>query len=197
MVSRSLYAAILIGGNSRRMGFPKHLLSSTDTKTWLEKTVRLLESFVDEVVIVGKGELPPSCASLCRLADVNGIDGPMAGVLSAMRFAPESDWLVVACDMPSVNKDSIRWLIDARNGSAWGRVPRLDNNKDFLEPLFAFYRAPALALFEELFRKQQPKISLIARFPEIETPLVPFSLRQSWQNINTFEELLRYQNGEQ
>lgn len=193
MSASPIYAAILIGGKSRRMGRPKHLLK-TDSKTWLERTVHLLSSQVDRTVLVGEGELPFSSTSLPRLFDVDGIGGPLAGILAAMRSAPEADWLILACDMPAVTEASVHWLLGGRSEHWWGRVPRLEKETKFCEPLFALYNAPARQLFEALLQQGKRKISLVADHPKIETPCVPDILRSSWQNINTPEELLVFQN---
>ncbi len=183
-----LYAAVLIGGKSQRMGRPKHLIC-TEAETWLERTVRILEPLVERIVLVGTGDLPPSCVSLYRLPDITAAEGPLAGVVAAMRYAPAADWLVIACDMPAITVDSIHWLLQSRASSAWGVVPRLDAAKPFYEPLFALYKAAALTLFEALLRQGETKIGCIARAPEIATPLVPPALHNAWKNINTPKDL--------
>ncbi len=188
--SAPLYTAILIGGKSRRMGRPKHLIC-TDSKTWLERTVTLLTPIVDKIVVIGAGELPLSCAALPRLPDIAETGGPLAGILAAMRSAPQADWLVFACDMPAITAESVRWLLqqEKKAPAAWGVVPRLDAAKEFYEPLFALYKAPALALFEELLQQGKCRISLVAESPQIATPLVPPALHKAWNNINTPKEL--------
>ncbi len=183
-----LYTAILIGGKSRRMGRPKHLIC-TASKTWLERTVTLLTPIVDKIVVIGAGELPPSCAALSRLSDITETDGPLAGILAAMRSAPQADWLVFACDMPAITIESVHWLLQERESSVWGVVPRLDAAKEFYEPLFALYKAPALVLFEELLQQGQTKVNLVAKNSQIATPLVPPTLHKAWNNINTPKEL--------
>ena len=92
-----LYGCVLIGGQSRRMGRPKHLLQHTHGPTWLEYTVDRLLPLCHEVVVVGRGEIPQPLASLRRLSDPPDADGPMAGILAAMRWMPRADWLVSAC----------------------------------------------------------------------------------------------------
>ncbi len=184
-----LYAAILIGGKSRRMGRPKHLIC-TDSTTWLERTVALLESVCDNIVIIGAGELPPACTALPRVPDIEETDGPLAGVLAAMRFAPEADWLVFACDMPAITAESVLWLVqEGKEGTSWGVVPRLDAAQKFYEPLFALYKSPARTLFETLLQQGKTKIGLVADNPQIQTPLVPPALHRAWENINTPGEL--------
>src|ERR1700733_6507562 len=43
--------------------------------------------------------------------------GPYGGILSAFREAPDNSWLVVACDLPLLNKKTLSYLIENRNVS--------------------------------------------------------------------------------
>jgi molybdopterin-guanine dinucleotide biosynthesis protein A len=42
--------------------------------------------------------------------------GPVAGILSALEERPEVDWLVVACDLPNINEQTIQFLLEHRVG---------------------------------------------------------------------------------
>ncbi|MBM9520151.1 molybdenum cofactor guanylyltransferase [Desulforhopalus vacuolatus] len=186
-----LKAAILIGGRSRRMGRPKHLLGVDEytlRATWLERTVKLVQPFVAETVLLGQGEVPPSCANLCRIADVEGISGPLAGILAVMRSEPKTDWLVLACDMPAVSAEAVWWVLEQRTAENRGVVPRL-SARDWYEPLFALYTHRALELFEALYAEADCRIGRVARHPEIANPIVPWELRAAWRNVNTPEDL--------
>ena len=80
-----VFGCVLIGGKSRRMGYPKHLIQKNG-KPWIQRTVELLEQTTSQVAIVGgKFEM----AGFVHLADAPDSDGPMAGVLAALRWAPQ------------------------------------------------------------------------------------------------------------
>ena len=51
-----LRAAVLIGGQSTRMGQPKHLIER-DGETWLARTIRMVVEVVPDVLISGAGEI--------------------------------------------------------------------------------------------------------------------------------------------
>ena len=55
----------------------------------------------------------PSC--LNPLHDSFSIEGPLNGILSAFAFRPTRSWLIVAVDMPYVDEDSLRRLIQNRD----------------------------------------------------------------------------------
>lgn len=181
-------ACLLIGGRSSRMGRPKHLIRGKDGQTWVEHTANLLSSFVEEVVISGKGDVPESLNHLQRIADIPEVAGPLTGILAAMRWHPDSCWLLIACDMPNITKEALDWLIATRNEESFGTVPRLHDD-GFVEPLLALYEPQAKDYFEELAAASIFRISRVAKRSKIVTPVVPEHLAESWQNINTPEQL--------
>ncbi len=183
-----VWACVLIGGKSSRMGRPKHLIEGDDGRTWLERTIDLLRPLVDGIVVSGKGHLPEPVAETVRLADIPGVMGPLAGILSAFRWQPQVSWLVIACDMPGMTVDAVRWLLAGRRAGCWGRVPRLATS-DRPEPLLAWYDCRAGQLFEEQFYAGNLRIGEAARHPRIETPTVPEPLRPAFMNVNTPDEL--------
>ena len=181
-------ACLLIGGRSSRMGHPKHLINGQNGRTWVENTVGLLRPFTKEIVLSGKGDVPGNLAALTRIADVPDVQGPLTGILAAMRWQPDSCWLLLACDMPNITTESLEWLIASRSADSYGTVPRLQED-GFVEPLLALYEPQAKEYFEELCSSGILRISMVARRSKIATPVIPHSLRGAWRNINTPDEL--------
>ncbi len=185
-----VWACVLIGGRSSRMGRAKHLLSDERGRTWLENTVALLAPLVEEVVLSGRGLIPESLDDLNRIADIPGVAGPLAGILSAMRWRPEVSWLLVACDMPALSSEALEWLIDSRRPGCWGTVPRTSPDSH-VEPLLAHYDRRCRSIFEEVLASGSLRIGEAASHAKIATPVIPVQLRRAWANINTPEELRR------
>jgi len=183
-----VWGCVLIGGQSSRMGRPKHLLTSRQGVTWLERTVGLLRPLVADLVISGNGDVPQSLRNLIRLSDVPGVAGPLSGILAAMFSYPEVSWLLVACDMPDIHEDAVRWLLARRRPGVWGTIPRLQEGSK-VEPLFAMYDFRCAYLFQDLARTGCLRIGMLAGNSKIETPLVPESLRSSWRNVNSVRDL--------
>ncbi len=188
MISSPVRACLLIGGRSSRMGSPKHLLTGDNGFTWIENSVKLLQPFVEEIIFSGAGTVPENLSHITRIPDVPNFHGPMTGLLAAMRRHPDSCWLLLACDMPCVSSESIKWLLSTRSSSSWGTVPRLSED-GFLEPLLALYEPQARVYLEELFASGCPRISMLAKRAKIETPIIPDSISSAWCNINTPEDL--------
>ncbi len=185
---RPVWACILIGGKSSRMGRPKHLIRGENGKTWLANSIDLLGHYVDGVVIVGRGAVPDSLGEIPRLPDVPGVVGPLAGILSACRWQPLVSWLLLACDMPLVNKEAVTWLLEKRRAENWGVVPILDQSERY-EPLFAYYDYRSGALFEKQVLNGNLRISKVGADNKIFNPVVPLQLRQCWKNVNNPEQL--------
>lgn len=183
-----VWACILIGGKSSRMGRPKHLIKEGKHRSWLERTVEILRPLVDGLVVSGTGRLPEPLAGMVRLPDIPGVAGPLTGILSACRWQPLVSWLLVACDMPYISPEAVEWLLSERRIGCWGLVPRLAG-KEHCEPLFAWYDFRAGPIFEQQLLDDNLRIGSIASHAKIDTPQIPDSLRGSWQNINTPEQL--------
>lgn len=183
-----VWGCVLIGGKSSRMGRPKHLIKDRQGRTWLENTIGLLQPLVDGIVVSGGGVLPEPVAETIRLADIPGVVGPLTGIVAACRWQPNVSWLVVACDMPHISAEAVRWLLAERSAGCWGRVPR-QAGSDHGEPLFAWYDIRAAQLFEEQLFTGNLRIGDVAGHLRIDNPVIPEGLRYAFRNVNTPAEL--------
>ncbi len=179
-----LAGCVLIGGQSRRMGRPKHRIE-TNGQTWLARTADVLRRVCGEVVIVGVGE---DAVGLPRLSDAPDASGPMAGLLAALRHRPTSAWLAAACDLPGLSTDALQWLIAQRRVGAWAVLPRRDGG-DRVEPLPAVYDFRAAVLLEERSRLGSFRLNDLAGHAKVLAPTIPAELAPAWRNVNTPEQL--------
>jgi molybdopterin-guanine dinucleotide biosynthesis protein A len=186
--ARPVWACILIGGKSSRMGQPKHLLHDSHGRSWLEGMVETVQPLVDGVVFSGGGEVPQALTSYIRLPDIPGVAGPLTGLLAAMRWQPDVSWLVLACDMPAVTVESIGWLLEQSGPGSWGSVPAIAGKRG-VEPLFARYEPQSAAIFEQLAAAGVRRISRITECEKIRVVQVPDHLQSAWENVNTPEDL--------
>ncbi|ROH97718.1 NTP transferase domain-containing protein [Chryseobacterium daecheongense] len=110
-----LNGLVLAGGKSQRMGNPK------DKINWHGKEQRyyaadLLAPFCDEVFIsCRQDQLENFDINYNALTDTFLNMGPFGGILSALRSQRDKAWLVVACDLPLLDKKSLEFLIENRN----------------------------------------------------------------------------------
>ena len=182
-----VFGCVLIGGSSSRMGKAKHLLRRNG-RTWLAHTAELLGQLCRQVVIVGSGVVTDELNQHLRLADIPQAQGPIAGLLSAMRWAPQASWLVAACDLPQMSSDALRWLLASRAPGVWATLPSLAGTSG-VEPLLAHYDFRSCLLLEHLITDRQFSLSRLATHPKVISPAPPDKLSPAWQNINTPDEL--------
>jgi molybdopterin-guanine dinucleotide biosynthesis protein A len=184
--SREILGVVLVGGASRRMGQAKSTLAH-EGMTLSERVVRSLRPHVGQVVLAGAGPVPGSLEGLTRLADPPEVGGPLAGVLAAMRWAPESAWIVAACDMPRITAESVEWLLEQRRPEAWAVLP--SSREGHIEAVFAVYEPPVRPLLEERSAAGRWGLRHLARHDRVISPAIPSNLVDAWTNINIPEEL--------
>ena len=140
-------AAILAGGQSSRMGRDKALLPFNDAPL-IAHIAQVLAPIFPEIIVVTANPAIARAAGLPGVPDTFPARGPLGGIHAALSHF-EAPTFVVACDMPHLNADFIRFLCADFNGIA--RVPLSD---DGFEPLHAVYAATAAASFENYLRTE-------------------------------------------
>lgn len=86
--------------------------------------------------------------------------GSLGGLYTGIKEAKYDKCFVIACDMPFINSDLIKYIIAMRGYDAV--VPKTNGR---FEPLFALYTKKCLKVIEKKFKKGNLKISEI--FSEI------------------------------
>ena len=183
---RRTNGVVLVGGASRRMGRPKQLVVHRGV-TLSERAVEAIHDAVENIVLAGSGPVPGSLENLLRLPDSPGMVGPLAGLLSVMRWAPNETWVVAACDLPSVSSEAVAWLIAQRRPGVWAVMPRLRDGE--VEPLLAVYEPQARPLLEAQAARGQWGPRHLAANDRVICPTPPAELSAAWRNVNTPEEM--------
>ena len=133
-----LNGLVLAGGKSQRMGFDKGAIN------WHGKEQRyhiadMLKPFCKEVFISCRYEQHShTSGQYSSLPDTFTGLGPFGGILSALRERPDNAWLVVACDLPLINAETLRYLTDNRNCSSVATA-YLSTFQNFPEPLITIW----------------------------------------------------------
>jgi molybdopterin-guanine dinucleotide biosynthesis protein A len=183
---RRTKAGLLIGGKSSRMGTSKSLLDIKG-ETLVGRSLKTLSAVTSRAVLIGAGSLPESLIDIERLPDSEGVEGPLAGILSAFRWDPESAWIISAVDMPLMNTEAWKWLLGQRRPGVWAVLPRLGPDSP-AEMTGACYEPMIFDHIESLFRKGVTKLQEISKHPKVTMPVIPEDLAPAWRNVNTPEE---------
>jgi len=140
-MSSVTYGLVLAGGESRRMGKDKALLVR-DGRSQLAHIASLLDGVTDRVFVSARREQQgdPERSRFETIVDRYDGIGPVAGILSAMDEHPDADWLIVACDLPNVDAETLSYLLNNRSHEK--PFTAFKSSHDGLpEPLCAVYRA--------------------------------------------------------
>ena len=182
---------ILAGGKNLRMGKNKAFLEVNGERI-IDRTKNLFRELFDEVLLV-TNSLPDYLGlNLRMVADLYAGKGALGGVYTGLFHASHSHAFVAACDMPFLNKDLIRHLIDLSPGYEIV-IPK---TQDGWQPLHAIYSQKCLPFMEELIRQDNLKIiDFFHRVKKREVPteeILPLDPNlTSFLNVNTPEELNR------
>jgi molybdopterin-guanine dinucleotide biosynthesis protein A/antitoxin component YwqK of YwqJK toxin-antitoxin module len=185
-----LYAGILIGGKSRRMGSPKHLLQC-DNQMLIERTVAHVRPYCRRVHLIGAGKVPRSLARLPRIADQKHVSGPLAGMTAAFARHSRVAWLFVACDLPRLNVSALEWLVAQRRFGRTAVVPRLQGGE--LQPVFAIYEPSTRESLERAAHMGGSGPRDVGQLPATATPGVPGGLTWALADVDTPQDFARLQ----
>jgi molybdopterin-guanine dinucleotide biosynthesis protein A len=141
-----VYGLVLAGGESRRMGRDKARLDRGGTSQ-----LAYIFSVVDDVAArtfvstrASQGN-DAERSRFPRIFDRYEDVGPVAGILTALENHPDVDWLVIACDLPNVDRPTLEYLLSRRDGERPFTAFR-SSRDDLPEPMCAIYRAGSDAI---------------------------------------------------
>jgi molybdopterin-guanine dinucleotide biosynthesis protein A len=116
VISKGINGLVLAGGKSLRMGIDK------STMLWHGVEQRyyvadMLSALCDEVYISCRPEQEQEITNYPTIPDSYEGLGPYGAILSAFKAYPNKTWLVVACDLPLLDIETLQYLIDNRDTS--------------------------------------------------------------------------------
>ena len=191
--SKGLTTAIMAGGQSSRMGTDKSFIPLLG-KPMIEYVIDQLDGLGSELILITNQREEYAYLDCATYGDLIPDKGPLGGLYTALSHSSNPHVLVVACDMPWLNRSLLDHMISLRH-EADAVVPRWMKHP---EPLHAIYSKkcipPILSCIEE------DKLQMVAFYSKI---AVRYLERQeiakfdehgrSFANINTPEELYNAQ----
>ena len=192
-------AAILSGGENTRIPVLKGFLE-VGGRTILARSLEMLRRLFRDVVI--STNMPERYFSfgVPLIGDIRDERGPMTGILSLLAATGDESVFVVACDMPFIKEELIRYIIDCYDRHAAGPRGQADAVIPVFrgrpEPLLGIYSRSAFTVLEEEVRKGKRGIQeTIAKLNVLYIPdeevsrIDPEGL--SFVNINTLNDYER------
>ncbi|MFN8348447.1 MAG: NTP transferase domain-containing protein [Spirosomataceae bacterium] len=178
---------ILVGGRSTRMGTDKSQLVYHEKPQW-QYLCDLLVPFCPKTFFSCRAEqtlhFPPE-----KLLIDHYVIGPLGGILSAFDKCPDEAWLVVACDMPSVNEQTIDFLY--RNRDVSKSATAFQNPQTHLpEPLLTVWEPASYPLLSEARKKGQRSPLRVLQNANVNLLECP---HPEWlTNVNTAEDITKF-----
>ena len=135
---------ILAGGLSKRMGADKGLLHFRG-KPLVEHILQITSPISNSTLIIANNEAYKQFG-VPVYKDIIKEKGPIGGIHTGLSCSNAKMNLVLACDMPMLNSDFLRGLIDMITDESQLIVPKHD---DKIEPLCAIYHQSLLPALEK------------------------------------------------
>lgn len=179
----NLCGLILCGGQSKRMGTDKGLILK-DEQPWFAFMADKLQTFHLQTFISINASQVESYQTYANpeifIIDHHEVNGPLNGLLSAHQEHPETDFLVIACDLLHLQQATITKLL-----ATYKQFPEYDfyayHNQQFWEPLCAIYTAKALNAYDF---QASPKHSFQALLNQGKTYKLEIQQPESFINHN-------------
>lgn len=183
-------ALILAGGKSKRMGQDKAMLSYFG-KNQIERCHELLKPFCQQIYLSQREQQYAEniFADIPRINDRFLDFGPLSGILSAMHSQPEVAWLVIACDLPFLNHETLARLFRERNPDKMASV--YANEQGLIEPLCTIYEPKIrFSLFEAMAQRKYCPRKILRDLP---CQILKLDDDKVLSNINFKSEYLKTQ----
>jgi len=188
---KGVSGVILAGGKSSRYGRNKALVN-VDGIPLIKRVLRVIEPLFPSIVLITNTPETYAFLNLPMFEDrIKGL-GPLGGILTGLEVISEDAGFFVACDMPFLNSDLIRYLANVRHGFDVV-VPTFAGK---FEALHALYTKNCLSEIEQLihdgiYQTIQLLQSVSVRYVE-ESEIRRFDPElSSFSNINKPEELAK------
>lgn len=184
----ALKGLVLAGGQSLRMGHDKGAVNWHGTEQRYH-IADMLGAVCSEVYISCRTDQKQAIDTHYQLLEdtFTGL-GPFGAILSAFRHDPDSAWLIVACDLPLLDKPALQYLAGNRDTSALATAYK-NESEGFPEPLITIWEPKAyqrlLAYLAQGY--SCPRKVLINSDIKLLDPINADALT----NVNTPEELAR------
>lgn len=184
-----LKSLVLVGGKSTRMGADKAFLDYHGKPQYAFLMDILRGLGVETYISCREDQVGQFGGNQSVIADTFLELGPFGAILSAFRHDPNAAWLVVACDLPLLDAETLALLIEKRNPSLTATSFRSPESKEgFPEPLIAIWEPRSYPTLLQFLAQgiSCPRKVLINSDIELLTP----SVSKALTNVNTPEERL-------
>lgn len=187
-------AIILAGGKSSRMGFDKQFLKIGEKRLLIEIINILKAEFEDFIIVTNKPEYYKDWPYKIIVDEVKD-KGPMMGIYSGLKESKSKYAYILACDMPNINLEYIRYMKRILKGSNYKGIAT--KRADWIEPFNSFYSVDLLETMKERLFKEDRSIVKFLKEENFylieEVKALEYSTNwDMFKNLNTQKDLKDY-----
>lgn len=185
-------AVILSGGKNSRMNYNTKAFLKFGEKTFIEKILEELNDFDEKIISCNNFEEYKELISKAKLInDIYKNKGPIGGIYSALLSASFDSCLIVAADMPFIDKELVDMLAQQEFFTD-ALIPVVDGK---IEPLCGIYKKSCINTIETMIKEENYKLKNL--LDRINVTFLPMHNKKSFLNINTpeqYEEVVEEKN---
>jgi molybdopterin-guanine dinucleotide biosynthesis protein A len=185
---------ILAGGMSKRYGQNKAFLE-LDGIRLIDRVTATMKNIFRQVILITNEKDHYEYLGLPTIEDLIKGLGPIGGIYTGLMSISDQAGFFVACDMPFINSQLIRYMVDIKDNYA-AVIP---SGASGLDPLHAIYSRSCLDVIKNLIAAQRYQVRLF--YEQISVRYVTqdeirrFAPSQrALLNINTPDEFARIQH---
>ena len=179
----NLKGLLLVGGKSSRMGSDKAHIVYRDQPEW-QRISAIMEKFCSEVFLCCREE---QSQEFKYPTIIDSGDGVLAAIAAADVAFPGSSWMVVACDLPLLDDETVEILTQSRVSNTFGThyISAVDGKP---EPLCSIYESAFFEHIKSALKQNQycPRNLIL----DHSATLIPLANSVALKNANTPAEKL-------
>jgi molybdopterin-guanine dinucleotide biosynthesis protein A len=183
--------AILAGGSSTRYGKNKAFLKIGGVRL-IDNMVQEMKSIFQRVILIANEKKKYEYLEVEIFEDLVKGFGPLGGIYTGLMSISNQAGFFVACDMPRINRQLVRYMVDIK-GDHRAVVPAVADN---IEPLHAIYFRSCLRPIKHLIDSKRCQVRLFydaipvryVKEDEIRTFCCP---SKAFLNVNTPDEFAK------
>lgn len=175
-------SVILIGGESSRVGYPKHKLKYQG-QTFL---ARIEASLAPLPIKYSVHSLDPNLQAGSQIIDDNCRIGPIGGIYRSLNASTTDYTLITSCDLPLLTNKLITYLIGKCALSNKSVIASLDG---FPMPTLAIYKTSDKRHFKQAIDNGDYKLQNIINKLDCQLVEIPVEFKHELTNVNTLPDL--------
>jgi len=146
---------ILAGGSSKRYGQNKAFLKIGNVRL-IDSILQEMKTIFKRVILIANEKKKYEYLEVPIVEDhIKGL-GPLGGIYTGLMSMPDQAGFFVACDMPRINRQLVRYMVDIK-GNHRAVVPAV---ADKIEPLHAIYFRSCLKPIKHLIDAKRYQVRL-------------------------------------